>query len=79
MQTDLFYQAEKAEGKSTMSQILRHLQQKSLSTWEAITLYNCTRLAAYVHILRDRGHDITSAWKNHNGKRFKVYELKPAK
>lgn len=76
MQTDLFYQAEKAEGKSTMSQILRHLQQKPLSTWEAITLYNCTRLAAYVHILRDRGHNIESTWETQKGKRFTVYELK---
>ena len=79
MQTDLFYQAEKAEGKSTMSQILNRLERKPLTTWEAITLYNCTRLAAYVKILRDRGHDITSTWKHHNGKRFTVYELKPAK
>jgi len=73
MQTDIYFQSQ--PGKDVMSQVLDHLQKKTLTTWEAITLYNCTRLSAYIHILKDRGHNITSTWKHHNGKRFTEYKL----
>ena len=62
--------------KEAFSQVLNHLERhKTLTSWEAISLYRCTRLSAYIHRLRERGYNIKSEWKTRNGKRFTVYEL----
>lgn len=39
--------------------ILKHLQEhKTITSWEAITKYRATRLAAIIHTLRQRGYCI---------------------
>jgi hypothetical protein len=59
-----------------VSQIERHLRvYKNISSWEAIQQYRCTRLAEYIHQLRDRGWDIQSIWHEEGGKRFVEYRL----
>lgn len=40
--------------------ILNHLQKYgSITAWEAIKKYNCTRLSHYILLLRKDGHKIT--------------------
>jgi hypothetical protein len=41
--------------------IMKHLQENgSITSWNAISHYHITRLAAYIHVLRRRGFDIAS-------------------
>ena len=47
----------------------------TITTWEAIEQYHCTRLSEYIRVLRGEGMDIQSNWKEHNGKRFVEYSL----
>lgn len=40
--------------------ILRHLKEYgSITTWEAITEYGCTRLSHYIYLLRKENYNIT--------------------
>jgi uncharacterized sporulation protein YeaH/YhbH (DUF444 family) len=61
--------------KSKMDMIKEHLiKLKTITTWEAIKLYNETRLAAKICILRNkRSWVITDAWFESNDGRFKKY------
>lgn len=41
--------------------ILKHLQDfGSITSWEAIMEYGCTRLSQYIYLLRKDGYNITS-------------------
>lgn len=41
--------------------ILNHLQDfGSITSWEAIMEYGCTRLSQYIYLLRKEGYNITS-------------------
>lgn len=35
----------------------------SITSWQAIQLYGETRLSAVIHVLRDKGWNIESVWK----------------
>lgn len=51
----------KCDGPTKGDLIKRHLVDKGhITSLEAINLYNVTRLAAYIHILRDRGWNISA-------------------
>lgn len=49
-------------GKSQLSQIAmvrKHLNKKgSITSWEAIKLFGCTRLSAVIYVLRNEGMKI---------------------
>lgn len=46
------------------SRILNHLQLfGSITTWEAIQEYGCTRLSHYIWSLRNKGYPISDKWK----------------
>lgn len=41
--------------------ILQHLEEHgSITSWEAIQIYGCTRLSHYIYELRNDGYDIES-------------------
>lgn len=41
--------------------ILRHLRDYgTITSWEAIQEYGCTRLSHYIYLLKKEGHTITS-------------------
>lgn len=43
--------------------ILKHIQiLGSITTWEAIQQYGCTRLSQYIYLLRNKGYDIDDSW-----------------
>ena len=59
-----------------VKQIEGHLKiYGNITSWEAIQEYKCTRLAEYIHQLRDQGWDIQSVWREEGGKRFVEYRL----
>tara|TARA_Y100001972_G_C7452562_1_gene231539 strand:+ start:33 stop:254 length:222 start_codon:yes stop_codon:yes gene_type:complete len=57
--------------------VLSHLKKnKTITSWEAIQTYRCTRLADKIFVLRQEGHEIiTNNMTNKNGKRFAEYVL----
>ena len=56
--------------------ILDHLVKfGSITSWCAIQEYRVTRIAEYIRQLRVEGKNITSTWKEANGKRFVEYTL----
>lgn len=55
--------------------ILKHLKRKSITPLEALEHYGCFRLAAIIHRLRQRGHEIKTVDKTENGKTFAQYFL----
>lgn len=61
--------------------ILNHLiENGSITTWEAIKEYGCTRLSQYIYLLRNRHFPIVDKWehsKNRYGEKvsFKKYIL----
>lgn len=63
------------------TRIWNHLQKnKTITSWEAIKEYGCTRLSQYILLLRKKGMNITDTWehtKNRYGQsvRFKKYIL----
>jgi len=63
------------------AKVLTHLlKKKSITSWEAITLYKATRLSAIIFILRKNGYgiatnDITSRDTNGNSCTFAKYIL----
>jgi hypothetical protein len=69
-----------------ISQVRTHLNlKKTITSWDAITLYHATRLSAIIYNLRASGMDIVSVWENDEAtkKRWVRYtlvkELKPSK
>lgn len=60
------------ESKTKM--ILDHLQyHKKITSWEAIQLFKATRLAAVIHVLKERGHSIETQMVYENKTRYAVY------
>lgn len=63
--------------------ILEHLQKHgSITTWEAIQKYGCTRLSEYIRQLRADGYAIDNKsvkYVNRYGKKshYTVYRLRP--
>ena len=57
-----------------IKKVENHLKKKkSITSWDAIKLYNATRLSAYIHKFRRRGWDIQSrrmAAKDEDGKTY---------
>lgn len=61
---------------SQISKIKAHLNiYGTITSWEAIELFRCTRLAEYIRQLREGGLDIQSNWRENNGKRFVEYSI----
>lgn len=59
---------------SQRGQILNHLVENgTITSWEAITKYHCTRLSEYIRQLRSEGKNITSTRKKGNGKWWVEY------
>lgn len=52
--------------ETQIKQVAAHLQEKPITSWEAINTYRITRLSAVIHELR-KNNTITSVWEN-NGK-----------
>lgn len=63
--------------KTQKEQVLAHLKKYgSITSWNAITDYRITRLAAVIFLLREDGHKIfASAEKSSEGKRYAKYIL----
>jgi len=63
--------------KTQKEQVLAHLKKhNSITSWNAITEYRITRLAAVIFLLREDGHKIfASAEKTPEGKRYAKYIL----
>lgn len=62
--------------KTQISLIKRHLRESgSITSWDAIVLYNVTRLASYIHTLRKYGMDIKSIPETKKGVTYSRYKL----
>lgn len=68
--------------KTSMKQrILNHLEKYgSITTWEAIQNYGCTRISEYIRELRAEDYNIETVWttnKNRYGDnvRYGIYKL----
>ena len=56
--------------------VFQHLKKKrSITSWEAITLYRATRLADIVYKLKHQGFDIETVLIESKGTRFARYYL----
>ena len=64
------------KNKETQQQeILRALRNgEQVSTWWGFQRGN-SKVTTRISELRDMGYHITDEWREHNGKRFKVYAL----
>ena len=51
----------------------------SLTSWDAIMRYRCTRLSEYIRQLREEGLDIYSEWATDGKKRWVNYRLRKEK
>lgn len=61
-------------------QILTYLEQgKPITALEALTMFQCFRLAARIRDLKDAGHDIKSYIINVGDKKIAAYLLNKAK
>lgn len=62
---------------SQKTDVLKHLKEnKTITSWEAIQIFRCTRLADRIFSLRKEGHEIiTNNMVSDNGKRFAEYVL----
>jgi hypothetical protein len=61
---------------SKIDAVFAHLKKKrSITSWEAITLYKATRLADIVYKLKNQGFDIETVLIESNGTRFARYYL----
>lgn len=60
---------------SATQAVLKHLKRKPITPLEALEHYGCFRLAAIIHSLRKRGHEIKTVDKTENGKTFAQYFL----
>ena len=44
--------------------ILDHLlKYGTITSWEAVKEYGCTRLSQYIYLLRNEGHQIADSWE----------------
>lgn len=60
--------------ESKIKSVLKHLEfHRKITSWEAISLYRATRLAAIVHVLKERGHSIETEMVYENKTRYAVY------
>lgn len=58
------------------SLVLYHLKnQKSITSWEAITKYHITRLSAVIYDLRHEGYDIQTTREHNDGSNYARYTL----
>ena len=58
--------------------VLNHLKKHgSISSWQAISKYRITRLAAVILLLRKDGHSIKSVKRIRNGKNWVDYHYEP--
>lgn len=61
--------------------ILNHLEQYgSITSWEAIREYGCTRLSQYIYLLRNEGYLVIDCWEKSTNRfgesvHFKKYVL----
>jgi hypothetical protein len=61
---------------SKIDAVFAHLKKKrSITSWEAITLYRATRLADIVYKLKNQGFDIETVLIESKGTRFARYYL----
>lgn len=63
---------------SQKEEVLKHLKKnKTITSWEAIHTYRCTRLADRIFVLRQEGHQIitNNMINEKNGKRYAEYVL----
>ena len=57
-------------------QVFAHLKKnKTITSWEAIQKFGCTRLADRIFVLRQEGHYIITKNITENGKTFGEYTL----
>ena len=66
------------EKKETQKlKVLNHLRthKNGITSWEAITNYHVTRLAAYIGFLKEDGHTIEAVREQHNNKSYARYFL----
>jgi hypothetical protein len=57
-------------------QVLAHLKEhKTITSWEAIKMFRCTRLADRIFVLKKEGHNIVTQLITSNGKTFAEYTL----
>lgn len=64
----------------TYDRILKHLQEcGSITSYEAIQLYGCTRLSHYIYLLRMDGYNVASEYvkgKNRYGEKINYCKYK---
>ena len=59
---------------SQNAQILADLKRgRVITPLQALKSYGCYRLAARIHDLKDKGHDIKTTMRQRHGKRFAAY------
>ena len=57
-------------------QVLAHLKKnKTITSWEAIKMFRCTRLADRIFVLKEEGHSIITRMVTENGSTFAEYTL----
>jgi len=57
-----------------VEQIIKHLRKhRSITSWEAITLYKVTRLSAIIFDLKSRGFNITTVKHSKDGTNWAEY------
>jgi hypothetical protein len=62
--------------ETKISKILKHLQTHSqITSWEAISKYQCSRLAAVIFKLKERGHSITTERVTENKSNYAIYHF----
>lgn len=62
--------------KSQIDQVLSYMKEKgSISSWEAIITFRCTRLSQYILLLKQQGFKITPIWETNGEKRWVRYFL----
>jgi hypothetical protein len=56
---------------------IRHhlLKTKSITSWEEIQSFRCTRLSQYILLLRQEGYEIISEWQHNENRRWVKYTL----
>ena len=60
--------------ETKIKSVLNHLQfNQKITSWEAITLYRSTRLAAIIFILKERGHSIETEMVYERKTRYAIY------
>lgn len=71
-------QTKNAPKATQIATIKAHLMAgKSITTWQAYQLYNITSLAQRIHELRNKGLPVDDEMVTKEGKRFKLYWLRP--